>query len=660
MSSVHEVLITSGGIISKIDDVRSLGNMSKGTTGALIAEGFLTRGIIVHYVCGKNTEMPFRKALALDPTQPIDDLIKKVRDAHAQYNQLSHLLHVHITETFNEYLSTVQRILLTRPIDAAIMAAAVPDYSVPASPGKISSDCETLTIHCTRNPKVISLIKQWCPGVFLVGFKLLADAEPQTLIETAYQQGIKNNANLTVANTIYRGDFGQRTTYIITPEKGITPVSTGDIATKLTEMICQRVSQRHYATELTIDKKYQSTYSEDITSFRQIVQKFWRLNLFEPYAEADDMHFGFVAMRLKEGFLITARGSSKKDLPPEDIVRVRGVDFDRRVVHVISEGKKASLNANVAAIIFAQRPEVSIILHAHIFPGTDNKTTVDYAPGTEEDMSEVMSHLRDKNIVEVVNHGMIALGKTSEDIIQLLGEEHVYKQCPLWYDAVYNRFHQSSDFLGLVMQTVRKEEAILDVAAGTGEVTAHLVNNGYTTIAMADKRSSMLAIAQQKAPGSQVYEADMTTMRLGRRFNTIAIRQAINYAMDYAGLVQTFRTMHTHLRQNGRLIFNAPNAVAAEFSEKMFTYEINDYVLHVREMNTVENGVVTHTQLCRAIKKDGTAIEKIYDLNRFGLFSKADFEKALHEAGFRTVSFFGKGLNTYTPESKSLYCVARK
>ena len=36
-----EVLITSGGTISKIDDIRHIGNFSNGTTGALIAEEFL-------------------------------------------------------------------------------------------------------------------------------------------------------------------------------------------------------------------------------------------------------------------------------------------------------------------------------------------------------------------------------------------------------------------------------------------------------------------------------------------------------------------------------------------------------------------------------------------------------------------------------------------
>ena len=48
-----EVLVTSGGTISKVDDIRHVGNFSRGMTGALIAEEFLKKGHKVHYVYGK-------------------------------------------------------------------------------------------------------------------------------------------------------------------------------------------------------------------------------------------------------------------------------------------------------------------------------------------------------------------------------------------------------------------------------------------------------------------------------------------------------------------------------------------------------------------------------------------------------------------------------
>ncbi|HLC97161.1 MAG TPA: phosphopantothenoylcysteine decarboxylase [Candidatus Nanoarchaeia archaeon] len=56
MSRPLEVIVTSGGTISKVDDVRHIGNFSRGTTGALIAEEFLKAGATVHYVYGRDAK----------------------------------------------------------------------------------------------------------------------------------------------------------------------------------------------------------------------------------------------------------------------------------------------------------------------------------------------------------------------------------------------------------------------------------------------------------------------------------------------------------------------------------------------------------------------------------------------------------------------------
>ena len=72
---VLKVIVTSGGTISKIDDIRHIGNFSSGTTGALIAEEFLKSSAIVHYVYGKNAKRPFR-SLTPDPKKPKEAFFK--------------------------------------------------------------------------------------------------------------------------------------------------------------------------------------------------------------------------------------------------------------------------------------------------------------------------------------------------------------------------------------------------------------------------------------------------------------------------------------------------------------------------------------------------------------------------------------------------------
>ena len=53
-----------------------------------------------------------------------------------------------------------------------ILPMAVADFEPEPHSGKISSDRESLVVHCRRTPKVIRLVRDWAPSVYLVGFKL--------------------------------------------------------------------------------------------------------------------------------------------------------------------------------------------------------------------------------------------------------------------------------------------------------------------------------------------------------------------------------------------------------------------------------------------------------------------------------------------------------
>ncbi|MHA1690101.1 MAG: phosphopantothenoylcysteine decarboxylase domain-containing protein [Candidatus Heimdallarchaeaceae archaeon] len=663
MSRPIEVIITSGGTISKLDDVRHIGNFSRGTTGSLIAEEFLKSGATVHYIHGREAKRPFRSSLVVDPTKPKDEEMERAARAYDEFSQYAANLHEYQIETFEEYFKTVKRLLTEGSPDVIVLAAAVGDYGGSGQEGKISSDEEFLRLELQRNPKVISLVKQWNPKVFQVGFKLLSRSSLDNLIEVAYQNGIKTHSNLTVANTLIDGDFKRRVAVFITPEKGLIPVSLSELAPRLVEVIHQRVSKSHYRTEVNTASNYATELSDEIAIFQYHTRRLWGLNLFEPYFEGSDKQFGFVATRVPSGgFLITSRGSNKRDIPLEDIVYVPEVDFESRTVYVNSSGKKASLNANVAAKIFQERPDINVILHAHVFPGVDNQTSTDYSPGTQEDVDEVLSYLRnEERIVELVNHGIISVGKDLDDVVATLDVEPAYMNFPELYDAIYHRFQQSTEFVDLVGRIVGHDETVLDLAAGTGDVSKALQERGYKNISLADKSDGMLRVARRKLGYVPTHVTSMRSMDLGQTYDAIVIRQAINYLMDYDSLVDGLRRMHEHLNEGGRLIFNAPNFNGnAEYGNRFFEYEHEDYNVKVREMNVVDGRVITHSQHCVLMKKDGSEIKKVYDLNRFGLFTAEEFTRALQEVGFQDIKLLGKGMANYVPESKTLYCVAIK
>ncbi len=502
------------------------------------------------------------------------------------------------------------------------------------------------------------------PRAFKIGFETLPNATIDILIDKAYQQGIKNHSNLTVASTFIDGDLKRPVTFFITPEKGIIPVQSLELKSKLEEFVNQRVSKKHYRTIVNTESNYTTEFSEEIKSFQEYVKKLWKLNLFEPYFENSNMHFGFVATRVPNGgFLITSRGSNKKDILLENIVHVSKVDLNSRIIYVNSSGKKASLNANVAAKIFQERPEVKVILHSHVFPGIENKTLTDYSPGTQEDVDEVWNYLKNgEKIVELVNHGIISVGTNLEEVIKTLDVEPAYNKFPELYDAIYYRFQQSTEFVDLVSKVTEPTETILDLAAGTGDVSKQLLDRGYTNLSLADKSEGMLSVARDKLGETvPIYVTSIKEMDLGRNYDSIIVRQAINYLMDHDSLVEGLKKIQEHLSDGGRLVFNAPNFNEdTKYEDRISEYTYGNYNVRVKEINNIEGRVLTHTQHCVLTKKDGSEIKKVYDLNKFGLFTKDEFESALREAGFNKIHFLGKELKEFTSDSKTVYCVAIK
>ena len=240
MKKELEVMITGGGTISKIDDVRHIGNFSSGTTGALIAEEFLKNGAKVHYIHSKNAVMPFKRNLYLDPKKNLKEELGRLEKEYKEYKEYSSFLENWSFLTFGEYYGTVRGVLMSNSIDVVVLVAAVSDYSAVKKEGKISSDKENLKIELKKNPKVISLIKKWNPYVFQVGFKLLSGVSDEELIETAYRHGLKNKSDITVANILPR-KLKKGSTYFVFPEKQSIPIKRSDLASKLVKHVNKRI-----------------------------------------------------------------------------------------------------------------------------------------------------------------------------------------------------------------------------------------------------------------------------------------------------------------------------------------------------------------------------------------------------------------------------------
>ena len=214
------VVVTGGGTIAPIDDVRRITNVSSGRFSAAIAEACLGRGATVWHVHAPAAQLPlWREArFDLDAADPYAEhaRLERLRRRWREVRDRLHLVPLP-RGTVADYAGTLKRVLRTSAIDVVFLAMAVSDFEPAPASGKLDSDAEALVVRCLPTPKVIRSVRDWSPGVYLVGFKLLSGADPSELIRRAEEACRTNRADLTVANDLRTLSAGRHTVHLVRP-----------------------------------------------------------------------------------------------------------------------------------------------------------------------------------------------------------------------------------------------------------------------------------------------------------------------------------------------------------------------------------------------------------------------------------------------------------
>jgi phosphopantothenoylcysteine synthetase/decarboxylase len=235
------VVVTGGATIAPIDDVRLLTNVSSGRFAAAITEACLQHGARVWHIHARQAELPLVRLARFDldtrhPERELDRLVHLRNRWLACRDRLA-LIPLKAGNVI-DYSSTLKRLLQSNPIDVVILPMAVSDYEPDPETGKIRSDQETLMVNCRRTPKVIRLVRDWAPSVYLVGFKLLSHVSEETLIRTAASACMTNRADLTVANDLETLRAGRHTVHLVRPGHDTETLSPGaDLADRLVARI---------------------------------------------------------------------------------------------------------------------------------------------------------------------------------------------------------------------------------------------------------------------------------------------------------------------------------------------------------------------------------------------------------------------------------------
>ncbi len=181
------VIVTAGGTIEKIDDVRFISNFSSGKMGESLALALYLAGANVTLLSSKNHKLP--KEINIISFESVKDLKEKLDNLVPK----------------NEYL---------------FMAAAVSDYSPTPKKGKIkkdklNSDTWNLTLH--KNIDILASIN----NIKKIGFK--AETDEKNALNSAKNALISKNANAICLNLLTKNNFGsdENEVIFITKDKEI-------------------------------------------------------------------------------------------------------------------------------------------------------------------------------------------------------------------------------------------------------------------------------------------------------------------------------------------------------------------------------------------------------------------------------------------------------
>ena len=196
-------LITSGGTKVPIDEVRHVGNMSSGRFGADLAREALKAGHIVIFLYAKGSVRPDQIVLNLKDPFLVPSIGGILMDQDFRSAVTANLFMVEYDD-FDDYAVKLKKWVLyakTGP-DVVMLCAAVSDYGMAKTAGKISSDKDEITFTMSRLPKLITKVKEWRPDTFLVGFKLLVDSTMEDRTIAAGKQMEAAKSDLVVVNDL--------------------------------------------------------------------------------------------------------------------------------------------------------------------------------------------------------------------------------------------------------------------------------------------------------------------------------------------------------------------------------------------------------------------------------------------------------------------------
>jgi SAM-dependent methyltransferase len=488
-------------------------------------------------------------------------------------------------------------------------------------------DAEALIGDVAAMGGLMQQVKAHLPHLALIG--IYGNASSTTIsqaFDDTYSHLLEFRCTMILGLIPSQGNASWRS-MVLTGERGVRPsIGLIETARSFVALLRSRVGNRHHRTELSLSG-LPNCLGEDLEEMARFTRQWAKWSLFPKYEARDPRYpgaeFGFIAKRTTAGTLITARASNKENPGVDDFALITTIDDDG-AVHVCSSKRKASLNAPLAHRILQCRPEVSYVVHSHVFLPTGVTVPDVSTPGTLSDWEAVAEAvLGGARIINQPDHGTLIMLEHPEDLLSILKENGLYRHNSGLYDLAYARFQATEDKptsleRAVVDLKLPSDTRVLDLCCGTGASTLALQRLGFGCIDFADASPSMLAVAEQRL-GRRGVVASLEDLSgiTALAYDLVTVRQAFAYVAP-ADLEKVAANIAGILKPSGHLVFNsfALMATGAVKSRDIET-ELENMLIRTREDNLITEEDVLHTQRTEIIDFDNGRWDALLDVNQF-------------------------------------------
>lgn len=216
-----KIIITSGGTSEVIDQVRAITNHATGTLGKIITEQALARGHEVTLVTTKQ---------AVKPTSHPHLTIVEITNVESLKETLEPLVKTHQVLIHSMAVSDYTPVYMTGLDEVRETEDITSLLEKKNTETKISSKDDYQVLFLKKTPKVISHVKQWNPGIQLIGFKLLVDVPKEELFAVARDSIQRNKADYILANDLVDITADKHLGYLVSQTEAIPAETKQDIA----------------------------------------------------------------------------------------------------------------------------------------------------------------------------------------------------------------------------------------------------------------------------------------------------------------------------------------------------------------------------------------------------------------------------------------------